>query len=98
MAQRGEKVVQNQKIPLARGTGPRYKRRVHLAAQWGWQISGEVVVPAAQSCLGIPNYPQPQTAAAVSPDTNLPNPGTFSAGEVSTPLQGGLFPDTLRSG
>jgi hypothetical protein len=54
MAQRGEIVVQNPGIPLAPGTGPRYKRRVHLAAQWGWQISGEVVVPAAQSCLGTP--------------------------------------------
>jgi hypothetical protein len=54
MARRGEITVQNAAIPLARGAGPRYKRRVHSAAQRGWQISGEVVVPAAQSWLGTP--------------------------------------------
>jgi hypothetical protein len=51
MARRGEIIVQNAGIPLAPGTGPRYNGRVHSAAQRGWQISGEVVVPAAQSWL-----------------------------------------------
>jgi hypothetical protein len=46
--------VQKGRIPLAPGAGPRYKRRVHSAAQRGWQISGEVVVPAAQSWLDTP--------------------------------------------
>jgi hypothetical protein len=54
MARRGKIIVQNAAIPLAPGTGPRYKRRVQSAAQRGWQISGEVVVPAAQSWLGAP--------------------------------------------
>jgi hypothetical protein len=51
MARRGEIVVQNAEILVAPGAGARYKRRVHSAAQWGWQISGEVVVPAAQLWL-----------------------------------------------
>ena len=51
MARRGEIVVQNAGILVAPGAGARYKGRVHSAAQRGWQISGEVVVPAAQLWL-----------------------------------------------
>jgi len=76
MARRGEIVVQKAGIPLARGTGPRYKRRVHSAAQRGWQISGEVVVPAAQSWLGTPHrLVDRRQKAIVGPTRELFPPG-----------------------
>jgi hypothetical protein len=80
MARRGEIIVQNAGIPLALGTRPRYKRRVHWAAQRGWQISGEVVVPAAQSCLGIRPPPTRKASQRVPRIHKLCGSGNFSFG------------------
>src|ERR1019366_8315587 len=44
------------------------------------------------SCPGLAVLAWPPTQQKLAPS------GTFPAREVSTPLQGGLFPDTLRSG
>jgi hypothetical protein len=50
MVRRGEIVVQKVRIGLAPGTGGALQKGSPLEnAQRGWQISGEVVVPAAQS-------------------------------------------------
>ena len=107
----------------AGGTG--YKRRVHWTAQRGWKISGEVVLPAAQFCMGIfPCSGCQGCSRAVSHaplqsrlglgrhgardqmgiHTSTTNTTTLRLRELFVsrgclyPLQGGLFPDTLRSG
>src|ERR1035441_6234341 len=98
MARRDEIFVQNARIGLAPSARPRYKRRVHSAAQRGWQISGEVVVPAAQLWLDTPPGWLTDDKRRSSVPLNFAHPGTFSATKVSTTLQGGLFPDTVRSG
>src|ERR1017187_8964467 len=56
----GEIIVQNAEISLARGTrGALQKESPLEKAQRGWQISGEVVVPAARSWLGTPSAVPP---------------------------------------
>ena len=79
MARRGEIIVQNAEILLAPGAGARYKRRVHSAAQRGWQISGEVVVPAAQLWLDTAHRASLGLDSREASDltTNFADPGTF---------------------